>query len=301
MRYMIKIVKLGVAAPRLTCHSIAMQPASDKSASTSARPGPPQPAALAIFDALPGSHRLERRPVSTKDGRTFQLFLAVPRAAAPAGGFPLLYMLDGNAAFDALTAQLLEAAPGLVLAGIGYDTDLRFDVMNRSFDYTPVEAPAAASGRRTGGADAFLGLLVGELREMAESGIAIHPARRTLWGHSMGGLFATYALMADPGAFSRYVSVSPSVWWNDEWLLKHEAGAARAFPETGMLVMLGDAERRSNPAGPHWEGPAPHTLELVSRLRARPGLDVALEIFGGLGHAATLPASIAPALEFAAR
>lgn len=301
MRYMIKIVKLGVAAPRLTCHSREMQPASDKSASTPARPGPPQPAALAIFDAAPISHRLERRLLRMQGGRTFQLFLAVPHATPPENGYPILYMLDGNAAFDALTAQLLEAAPGLVLAGIGYDTDLRFDVMNRSFDYTPVEAPAAASGRRTGGADAFLGLLVGELREMAESGIAIDPARRTLWGHSMAGLFATYALMADPGAFSRYVSVSPSVWWNEQWLLDHEAQAERRLAGTEALVMLGDAERRSNPAGPHWEGPAPHTLELVARLRQRAGLEISMEIFEGLGHAATLPASLPAALAFAAR
>jgi hypothetical protein len=39
---------------------------------------------------------------------------------------------------------------------------------------------------------------------------------------------------------------------------------------------------------------------MVERLRRR-GLPVACEIFAGLGHAATLPASLPPTLRFAAR
>ena len=55
-----------------------------------------------------------------------RLFLAVPKAPAPERGWPILYLLDGNAAFDFLTAALLEGAPGLIVAGIGYDTDKQF-------------------------------------------------------------------------------------------------------------------------------------------------------------------------------
>lgn len=268
-------------------------------ATSPVQPKQPQPAALAIFGAEVSSHRLERRLVSTQDGRTFQLFLAVPRAEAPTAGYPLLYMLDGNAAFDALTPAHLASNPGLAIIGVGYDTELRFEVMARSLDYTPVEIPS--NGRKTGGADAFLDLLAGELRQLSETGIHIDPARRTLWGHSLAGLCTLYALMTKPGAFRRFVSVSPSVWWNDQWLLDFEARAASASREADMLVMLGDAERRSNPAGPHWEGPAPHTLEIVARLQRWPGLSVSMDIFGGLGHAATLPASIDPALAFAGK
>lgn len=239
--------------------------------------------------------------VRAGDGRAFQLFFAIPCADPPAAGYPVLYMLDGNAAFDALTSAHLESMPGLMVIGIGYDTELRFEVMSRSLDYTPVEMPRSPNGRRTGGADAFLDLLAGELRGFAETGIPVDPARRTLWGHSLAGLCTLYALMAKPGAFSRYVSISPSVWWNEQWLLNFEGGTAPAGREAEVLVMLGDAERRSNPAGPHWEGPAPHTLEMVARLRGRPGFSVSMEIFKGLGHAATLPASLEPALAFAGK
>jgi hypothetical protein len=87
-------------------------------------------------------------------------------------------------------------------------------------------------------------------------------------------------------------------------MLDFEARAAlpendAGINDAGVLVMLGDSERRSNPAGPHWEGPAPHTLEMVERLKRRPGLQVGHDIFAGLGHAATLPASLGPAMKLA--
>lgn len=263
------------------------------------QPKQPQPAALAIFDTGVSTHRLERRLVSTQGGRTFQIFLAIPHAAPPVAGHPLLYMLDGNAAFDALTPAHLKAVSTLALAGIGYDTDLRFDVVARSFDFTPVEIPPAPNGRRTGGAAAFVDLLAGELRDEVEAGLPVDPARRALWGHSLAGLCTLYSLLSQPGAFRRYAPVSPSIWWNDQWMLGLEAQTPLSGSDADVLVMLGDAERRSNPAGPHWDGPAPHTLEMVDRLKRRAGLAVELRIFPELGHAATLPASLAPALAFA--
>lgn len=78
-------------------------------------------AELAIFSTEPATHALARRLVHTGEGRTYQLFTAMPRHPS-AGGYPVLYMLDGNAAFNALTVALLASAPQLVLVGVGYDT-----------------------------------------------------------------------------------------------------------------------------------------------------------------------------------
>lgn len=265
-----------------------------------AKPKQPLPAELGIFDAGVPTHRLEQRRVTTC-GRTFRIFLAIPQNPPGKQGYPLLYMLDGNAAFDALTADHLAAAPNLALAGIGYETQLRFDVLARTLDYTPAETPFAANGRKTGGAGAFLNLLIGELRAEAESGLAVDSSRRALWGHSLAGMCTLYCLLTRPGAFRRYMSVSPSIWWNDEWMLDFEARTILPESEAEVLVMLGDSERRSNPNGPHWEGPAPHTLEMVERLKRRTGFQVGHDIFAGLGHAATLPASLGPAMALAAR
>lgn len=259
-------------------------------------PKPPEEARLAIFEADVTSHVLSRRAVTCADGRRHLLFLAVPTKPAPPSGFPLLSMLDGNAAFDALTPALLAAVPGLALAGIGYDTTLRFDRAARALDYTPPRDGSA------GGADAFLDRLLTELLPEAARALPVDAGRRSLWGHSLAGLCALYALLARPGTFSRIVAASPSLWWGDEFLLAlEERTPAEACGRAEILVMLGDSERRSSPSGPHWEGPAPHTLEMVRRLGLRDGLDISCRVFEGAGHAATLPASLPWALDFAAR
>ena len=59
-----------------------------------------------------------------------------PDGPTPTGGWPVLYLLDGNAAFDFLTPDHLAQAEGLALVGIGYDTDRQFAREQRTFDFT---------------------------------------------------------------------------------------------------------------------------------------------------------------------
>lgn len=303
MRYMIFVVKFRLAdltVSRRRCLAMRMSDAPP------AKPAP-QPATYAVFDAGVATHRLSRRLERTGDGQVRQILSAVPAAPPPAAGYPLLVMLDGNAAFDALTPALLSAAPGLAIVGLGHDTPLRFDVLARSRDYTPPRGPGDPSPdpqrpeRLIGGAALFLDILCSELLPAALAGLPVDPRRTTLWGHSLAGMFVVYTLLTRPRAFARFAAASPSIWWGDEWMLGLEAQSDLSGEGgASALVMLGDSERRSSPTGPHWDGPAPHTLEMVERLRRR-GLPVACEIFAGLGHAATLPASLPPTLRFAAR
>jgi len=115
-------------------------------------------------------YRFEHWELDSADGaRRYRVQMAVPRRTAPAAGFPVLYMLDGNAAFAALTAeQLLALEQGgkpPVIVAIGYATDLRFDTTARAYDYTPpVPGPgptvdSGAHDRPAGGADIFLALI----------------------------------------------------------------------------------------------------------------------------------------------
>lgn len=266
--------------------------------------GVPTPAQFSIFASGSQSHRLSRHSFTAGDAAGIELFLAVPRH--PEGSVNLLYLLDGNAAFDELLPELLEASPDLALAGIGYDTPLRFDVLRRSRDYTP---PLDASyprldpkrpERTIGGADAFIDLLVGQVRGAVEQHLPTPVAKRFLWGHSLAGLCSLYCMLKHPSTFDGFAAASPSLWWGDEFLLRWQAGqGGLQVKMPPCLVMLGDSEKRSSPTGPHWDGPAPHTLELVERLRSR-NQKVSLEIFEGLGHAATLARSLPSALAFAA-
>src|SRR5690606_353704 len=146
------------------------------------------------------------------------LFLAVPRSRSDGVPVPVLYMLDGNAAFDALTPELLASVPGLARVGIGYDTPLRFDRLSRSLDYTPPRNAAdprpdpQRPERRVGGAGLFAERLVREILPQAEMRLPFAIAARSIWGHSLAGMCVLFTLFTRSGTFNRYISVSPSLW-----------------------------------------------------------------------------------------
>ncbi len=266
-----------------------------------------QTASLRIFQSGAPSHALSQKVVPIGPG--YRLFLAVPHGPAPAGGWPVLYMLDGNAAFDFLTPQDLAQAPGLVIVGIGYDTDRQFARELRTLDFTAPDGPGDGlrpdpvhPGRTAGGAAIFHDRLTGPLRAAAEQGLAIDPARRTLWGHSFGGLFTLYALLARPWGFARHAAISPSIWW-DEPLIRRIAQAATSAAAPArmpLLVALGDREKRSGSDGPPPDGPAPATLDFVAGLAAHPGHRAQLHVLPGHVHIQTLAGSFPLVLPFAA-
>lgn len=262
-------------------------------------------AEMRLFQTGAPGHALSQRVVDCGPGH--RLFIAVPDAAPPPGGWPVLYLLDGNAAFDFLTPAHLAMVPGLVVVGVGYDTDRHFARERRVLDFTAPDGPGDGirpdpvhPGRMAGGAAQFFDRLTGPLRAAAEAGLAIDPARRSLWGHSFGGLFTLYALLTRPRAFARFAAISPSIWW-DEPLIRRisgQAGRMRAPPP--LLVALGDREKRSGSDGPPPAGPAPATMRFVADLRARNGLAPRLHVLAGLAHIQTLAGSLPLVLPFAA-
>ena len=259
-------------------------------------------ARLAIFEAEHPTHALSQKGVAAGPGH--RLFIATPRGTAPSGGWPVLYLLDGNAAFDFLTPDHLAQAEGLALVGIGYDTDRQFAREQRTFDFTAPDGPGDGirpdpvhEGRMAGGAAQFLDRLTGVLRAAAEDGLRVDPSRRTLWGHSFGGLFTLYALLARPGSFARYAAISPSIWW-DEGLIRRIAQAA-APASLPLLVALGDREKRSGSEGPPPDGPAPATMDFIRDLAAHPGHKAQVHVLKGHVHIQTLAGSFPLALPFA--
>lgn len=260
-------------------------------------------ARLDLFQSGAPSHQLSQKTVAIGPG--YRLFLAVPKGAPPQGGWPILYMLDGNAVFDFLTPAHLAQVPGLVIVGVGYDTDRQFAREWRTQDFTAPDGPGDGlrpdhvhAGRIAGGAAIFHDRLTGALRRAAEDGLAIDPARRTLWGHSFGGLFTLYALLARPQGFARHAAISPSIWW-DEDLIRRVAAAAEPGARP-LLVALGDREKRSGSDGPPPDGPAPATMDFIAGLAAHPGHKAKLHVLPGHIHIQTLAGSFDLALPFAA-
>ncbi|HFI9286714.1 TPA: catecholate siderophore esterase IroE, partial [Escherichia coli] len=130
--------------------------------------------------------------------RHYRVWTAVPNTTAPASGYPILYMLDGNAVMDRLDDELLkqlsEKTPPVIVA-VGYQTNLPFDLNSRAYDYTPAaesrktDLHSGRFSRKSGGSNNFRQLLETRIAPKVEQGLNIDRQRRGLWGHSYGGLF----------------------------------------------------------------------------------------------------------------
>jgi uncharacterized protein len=218
------------------------------------RPIPPK-AAPAAAAAMPDirARTLTTRTVRSKKGGDYKIFVSAPAGPPPPGGFPVLYVLDGNAWFGvaAEVARLneLENGPSIVV-GVGYDVHTLYDGPRRDHDFTvgaPLTPQPASAGSKFGGAADFLDFLQHDLRQAIAASYAINPARQALFGHSLGGWFVLHALFTAPGSFETFVAASPSIWWDDKTLLDEEqAFAAQPHGVGGpqVLITIGGDEQR---------------------------------------------------------
>ncbi|WP_207483666.1 alpha/beta hydrolase [Arenibaculum pallidiluteum] len=260
--------------------------------------------------------------VSLATGGVHRIMLWLPQGPPPAGGFPVLYLLDGNATFatavDALRIRIRRndatGVPPAVVVGIGYPTDEPFAIERRSVDLTPPGTGVPG----TGGATAFLRFIEEELKPAVARALPVDPGRQSILGHSYGGLFVLHVLFTSPGSFQTYVAGSPSIWFGDRRVLAGEAPFAASLAERPagtlrLLVGVGGHEQDLSPAerrSPHAAARAVRKagnrmVDEAAALAARlaplsiHGLRTEFVQFAGEDHASVLPVLIGRGIGFA--
>jgi predicted alpha/beta superfamily hydrolase len=259
------------------------------------------PAGATPADKRPGytMPQTEMWDMTSDNGEIYRIFLSYPSVGeVPKDGYPVLYVLDGNAMFagfaEARRIQEYSDVGKAIVVGIGYPTDKAYDT-RRLKDFTVrLDKPAGEGQRRlvalgTGQRDEFLAFLTGKLRAEIASRYKVNPARQSLFGHSLGGLFALHALYSRPDAFHAIVAASPSLWWNEQAMLVQErdfaarlaAGKIARVPR--LLIVAGDREES---IANTWDSEA--LAKRLAPLSAH-GLRTRSEIYVGEGHM-TVPA-----------
>ncbi|MBW2368092.1 MAG: alpha/beta hydrolase, partial [Deltaproteobacteria bacterium] len=77
-----------------------------------------------------------------------------------------------------------------------------------------------------GGGPKFLEFLLDELKPLIDDTFAVDPHDSIIAGCSLGGLFLTWVLFNKPGSFTRYICISPAIWWNKEEVWQWEENFA---------------------------------------------------------------------------
>ncbi|KAJ5474778.1 esterase [Penicillium sp. IBT 31633x] len=145
------------------------------------------------------------------------------------GSFPIIYIVDGNSLFLTATenawrrAAASHFAGGGIIVAIGYPLNAKlYDMRRRTLDFSP---PTETAIPGHGGADLFLDFIQNSVRPAVKSRFPwLLVSREGFYGHSYGGLLALHALFTRPTLFDCYMASSPSIWWNDRFILK-EANA----------------------------------------------------------------------------
>ena len=307
-------------------------------AACSVKPGPTQEKpAGAEPDGAPPAATVPQSEVRLLLSRfvpqEFKIYIARPAvfgtADPPGAKYPVIYALDANGEFGTVTETVRFGAfggqeiPRALVVGIGYPVEVMEQTFNlRTRDYTPTKDTvhqryvAARSGTgeepATGGAEAFLRFVRQELKPFIEKNYPADPSDATIFGHSLGGLFASYALLHHPETFQRYVIASPSLWWDRQvsfefekrYAAEHKDLPATVFLSVGGLETAADLRKSllnypdqlRKATEEHYGNVGwPEMVELMERFgktlaaRKYPGLKISSYVFPDETHSSVLP------------
>jgi predicted alpha/beta superfamily hydrolase len=200
--------------------------------------------------------------------RRINVYLPTGYASSPATRLPVLYMPDGGLGEDFLhVAGLVQVSVGngtmrpFILVGIE-NTERRRDLTG------PTEvAEDRKIAPRVGGSARFRAFLRDELMPEVEKRYRT-TKERAIVGESLAGLFVVETLMLEPELFDTYIAFDPSIWWNDQSLVKGAPAWLRDHPNLARTLYIansseerveGVAERLASilrehaPPGLHWQ------------------------------------------------
>ncbi|MCU7619120.1 alpha/beta hydrolase-fold protein [Chryseobacterium sp. PBS4-4] len=170
-----------------------------------------------------------------KEERTLNIYL--PQNFDKTKSYPIIYLLDGsmNEDFIHVTGLVqffnqMYAMPETIVVGIANvdrkrDFTFHTDLKDLQKDYPT-----------TGHSDKFIGFLEKELKPYIENQFKTDTTY--IFGQSLGGLLATEILLKKPEMFNNYFIISPSLWWDDESLLKQSPQLLAKIKDTKKFVYV---------------------------------------------------------------
>lgn len=185
----------------------------------------------------------EIRSVILSEKRVLNVYLPEGYKKNDTTTYQVVYLLDGGMDEDFIHVTGLyqfnsfpwinRVAPSIIVGIV--NTDRKRDMTFPTTD--------TADKRRyptAGHSDRFINFLEKELKPFIQKQFKTS-ATSTLIGESLGGLLATEILLKRPNLFTKYIIVSPSLWWDNGSLLQYSTKTLQetSLPSTTVYIGVG--------------------------------------------------------------
>lgn len=227
-------------------------------------------------------HQLESKILNEK--RTINIYTPEGYSADSSKTYPVIYLLDGSANEDFIHVvgivqflTMIDAMPKTIIVGIANVDRKRYFTYQTSIKKDKENFPTAGSSAK------FIDFLANELQPYITKKFKVNNTK-TLIGQSLGGLLATEILLKHGKMFTNYIIVSPSLWWDDESLLKDVDMSISQQRLDNKVVFVAVGEE-----GNVMKNDAKHLAEELKKAKE---LKVNFEFFDKENHATILHNSI---------
>jgi len=230
---------------------------------------------------------------------SYPVFIKLPRSYSRNKDktYPVVYLLDGSYAFQvALGATRFPMNSGkmdeAILVAIGYSQGSKGS-SSRIRDFTPSKAKDWQL--ETGKAAQHIDFIAEVVFEYIKANYRINPKQRTLVGNSLGGLFAAHVLFTQPNMFESYIIGSPSVWFDNEYILSQPI--TKAKQDVRVYLSVGSKE---TPEFGEGQDMVTGANKLADKIRQSNDQQVQLEfsIIDGAKHATAFPTTLIQGLDW---
>ena len=212
--------------------------------------------------------------------------------------YPVLYILDGDKSFG-MTKEITDwltwdnEIKNVIVVGISYGKGTGAWWQKRARDYTPYKDTVYYYYPNSGDADKFLNFIRKELFPAIDQNYRTKKDSNAIVGLSFGALLSSYALFTQPDMFKSYIIISPSLFWNDNSILKTEAIYYNKHKDLNKIVYVayGSADNNDWVIDP--------TKEFIHAVEAHKyeGLKFATQIFNGETHISVFPVALTHGLK----
>ena len=170
--------------------------------------------------------------------RTLNIYLPDGYKKTDTIAYPVIYLLDGSANEDFIhivgLVQFFDMAfnmPPTIVVGIA-NVDRK-----RDFTFPTQLKDLKKDYPTTGGSQKFIHFIETELQPFINKTYKTN-TQKTIIGQSLGGLLSVEILLKKPALFTNYIIISPSLWWDDESLLKNAASLFAGQKDLNLQVFI---------------------------------------------------------------